>query len=196
MPPAPLFNRRQFLKSSAALTAGTLAFPAILRAQAAGSGPSPAPPAPRLRRRWRQGRRPRPRPARPTLHRLLRRRRRPRRQGLQGDPGVPRFKDYRVMLDKLAGQIDGVIISTPDGSHTPITLACMARGLHVYVEKPLAGTIAECRQLAAAAQQTRASSPRWASKATASPACASSRNGSTPGPSVASKKFISGPTAR
>lgn len=153
MPPAPLFNRRQFLKTSAALTAGTLAFPAILRAQAAGSGPSPD----RLRLAFVGvgGKGEGPALALRDQHytafcdvdeaRAA--------KVYKEIPGVPRFKDYRVMLDKLAGQIDGVIISTPDGSHTPITLACMARGLHVYVEKPLAGTIAECRQLAAAAQQ-------------------------------------------
>ncbi|MFC1497126.1 Gfo/Idh/MocA family protein, partial [Verrucomicrobiota bacterium] len=34
-------------------------------------------------------------------------------------PDVPRFNDYRVMLDKMAKDIDAVVISTPDHAHFP-----------------------------------------------------------------------------
>jgi len=51
-------------------------------------------------------------------------------------PDVPKFKDYRVMLDKMDKEIDGVVISTPDHTHTVVALDAMKRGKHVYVQKP------------------------------------------------------------
>jgi predicted dehydrogenase len=66
-------------------------------------------------------------------------------------PDVPRFSDYRVMLDKLHKQIDAVVVSTPDHMHAPITLAAIDLGKHVYCEKPLTRTVAEARRVAEAA---------------------------------------------
>lgn len=63
-------------------------------------------------------------------------------------PDVPRFRDYRQLLDKHAKQIDAVTISTPDHMHFPIALAALQLGKHVFVEKPLTHTIWEARQLA------------------------------------------------
>ncbi len=68
-------------------------------------------------------------------------------------PDVPRLRDFRRLLDAHAGGLDGVVVSTPDHSHHPIARAVMAAGLNVYVEKPLATTIWECRDLAAAARR-------------------------------------------
>lgn len=62
-------------------------------------------------------------------------------------PDVPRYKDYRRMLDRLGDQIDAVTISTPDHMHYPIVLAAMQLGKHVFVEKPLAHTITEARHM-------------------------------------------------
>jgi len=70
-------------------------------------------------------------------------------------PDVPRFKDYRVMFDKLGGQIDAVRISTPDHMHFPIAMAAIALGKHVYVEKPLTHTVSEARTLARMAREKR-----------------------------------------
>jgi len=72
-------------------------------------------------------------------------------QTFQLFPQVPRFRDYRVMLDQLHDRIDAVTISTPDHMHAPIALAAMERGKHVYVQKPLTHTIGEARLLKAAA---------------------------------------------
>lgn len=63
-------------------------------------------------------------------------------------PDVPRFRDYRKMLDQLGNQVDAVTISTPDHMHFPIAVAAMQLGKHVFVEKPLTHTIWEARQLA------------------------------------------------
>jgi len=62
-------------------------------------------------------------------------------------PGVPHFRDYRVMLEKLGRGIDAVTISTPDHMHFPIAVAALSLGKHVFVEKPLTHTVAEARQL-------------------------------------------------
>ena len=62
-------------------------------------------------------------------------------------PGVPRFRDYRSMFDKMANQIDAVCIGVPDHSHFPISMAAMMLGKAVYVEKPLARTFQECELL-------------------------------------------------
>ena len=63
-------------------------------------------------------------------------------------PDVPRFRDFRQLLDKLGNKIDAVTVSTPDHMHFPIAMAALALGKHVMVEKPLTHTIWEARQLA------------------------------------------------
>src|SRR5678815_3553453 len=52
-------------------------------------------------------------------------------------PNAIYYKDFRVMLDKQAKDIDAVIVSTPDHMHAVMAIACMQLGKHVYVEKPL-----------------------------------------------------------
>ncbi len=68
-------------------------------------------------------------------------------------PNVPRFTDYRKMLDALGSQIDAVVVATPDHSHAMPALAAMEMGKHVYVEKPLTHNIAEARQLLEASRK-------------------------------------------
>lgn len=68
-------------------------------------------------------------------------------------PNAKRFVDYRKMLDQMGKDIDGVMIGTPDHTHTVIALEAMRRGKHVYCEKPLAHKVEEVRKLMAAANQ-------------------------------------------
>jgi predicted dehydrogenase len=70
-------------------------------------------------------------------------------------PQVPRFRDFRQMFDKLGNSIDAVTVSTPDHMHFPIAMAAMALGKHVFVEKPMAHTIAEARTLAKIAKEKK-----------------------------------------
>ena len=69
-------------------------------------------------------------------------------------PKAKRYTDYREMLEKQK-DIEGVLIATPDHMHTPIALAAMELGKHVYVQKPLTWCVAEARQLAKRAKETK-----------------------------------------
>jgi predicted dehydrogenase len=63
------------------------------------------------------------------------------------------FKDYRLMLDQVKGDIDGVLIAVPDHTHFHATLSAMQLGLHVYTEKPLTRFASEARRLTEAARK-------------------------------------------
>ena len=65
-----------------------------------------------------------------------------------------RHTDYRELLAQQK-DIDAVVIATPDHMHAHIALAAMDLGKHVYVQKPLAFSVEECRRLAARAGATR-----------------------------------------
>lgn len=62
-------------------------------------------------------------------------------------PKASRYRDFRKMFDQMGDKIDAVMIATPDHSHFVITMEAMSRGIHVYVEKPLARTFWECEML-------------------------------------------------
>lgn len=69
-------------------------------------------------------------------------------EAAQRDFGEARgFRDYRKMLEDMADDIDGVVVSTPDHMHVAIALAAMSAGKHVYLQKPLAHNLAELRRL-------------------------------------------------
>lgn len=57
-------------------------------------------------------------------------------------------KDYRAVLERQ--DIDAVVIATPDHWHCRMTLDALAAGKHVYVEKPLAWSVAEGEEVVAA----------------------------------------------
>jgi predicted dehydrogenase len=69
-------------------------------------------------------------------------------------PGTPHFTDYREMLAKLGDTVDAVSVSTPDHQHAGVAIAAMQRKKHVYVQKPLAQTVWECRQMRLWAERT------------------------------------------
>lgn len=66
--------------------------------------------------------------------------------------GVPRhYSDFDQMLARE--DLDVVHVTTPPQSHRALACAAMARGCHVYVEKPLAPTVAEAREIVAEAER-------------------------------------------
>ena len=62
-------------------------------------------------------------------------------------PKSEKFKDYRVMLDRMGKSVDAVMIATPDHMHAPIAMEAMRHNLPVYGQKPLAHDIYEVRRL-------------------------------------------------
>lgn len=58
------------------------------------------------------------------------------------------FFDYREMLAELADDIDVITVSTPDHMHFPIAVEAIKLGKPVMVQKPLANTLWEARALA------------------------------------------------
>lgn len=61
--------------------------------------------------------------------------------------------EYGVAVEPTAGallardDIGAVIIATPHSTHLPLTLASAEAGQHVYVEKPMAVTLADCDRM-------------------------------------------------
>jgi len=72
--------------------------------------------------------------------------------GYEAMPNARRFKDFRVMFDKMHKEIDAVMVCTPDHVHFPAAMAAMELGKHVIVEKPLAHNIWQLRTLQKAAK--------------------------------------------
>lgn len=54
-------------------------------------------------------------------------------------------------LDDLLAQVKAVVVAVPTKFHLDVARACIARGVHMLIEKPLAATVAECEEIAARA---------------------------------------------
>ena len=68
-------------------------------------------------------------------------------------PKAKQFRDFRVMFDKMAGDIDAVQIAIPDFAHFPVCMAAMELGKSVYVEKPMCRTFLEAELMAQMAEK-------------------------------------------
>lgn len=77
----------------------------------------------------------------------------PAAQALAAEFGVAWQPDYRALLD--SAEPDGAIVATPNALHVPIALDCIARGIAVLVEKPVADTLDQAKRLADAATAAR-----------------------------------------
>ena len=60
--------------------------------------------------------------------------------------GCKPYEDFRTMLDRE--DLDAVYIATPDHWHCAAALHALAKGKHIYGQKPLALTIGEGRRMA------------------------------------------------
>src|SRR5262249_43130385 len=62
---------------------------------------------------------------------------------------VPSALDTMSVLDR--NLVDGVVIATPPGHHAIAAQECAAKGLHIFVEKPMAITAADATAMIDAA---------------------------------------------
>ncbi len=66
-------------------------------------------------------------------------------------PAVRTTTDHRTILNDPG--IDAVCIVTPISTHRPLAEEALAAGKHVFVEKPLAGTVADAQAIVTAAKR-------------------------------------------
>jgi hypothetical protein len=62
-------------------------------------------------------------------------------------PDVPKFQDFRKMIDEKGKEIDAVVVATPDHTHAVASAYAIRAGKHVYTEKPLTRLVFESRAL-------------------------------------------------
>ena len=72
---------------------------------------------------------------------------------LKAYPDVPRYHDFRKMLDEHAREIDAVCIATPDFAHFPAAMLAMSMGKAVYCEKPMGNCFREVALMMTAAKK-------------------------------------------
>lgn len=60
------------------------------------------------------------------------------------------YSDYREMIEQ--GNLDAVVVATPDDLHYPMVMAALDAGLHVICEKPLASSVAQAEAMVAKAE--------------------------------------------
>jgi len=67
---------------------------------------------------------------------------------------IKRYRTHTEMIE--SGDIDAMVIATPDHWHGPMSIDALEAGVHVYVEKPMTHTIEETYKLKEAAENSSA----------------------------------------
>lgn len=78
-------------------------------------------------------------------------RERQRASALAGWPAAEFMTDYPALLARK--DVDAIVLLTPMGEHAPMAKAALQAGKHVLVEKPMATSLDEARELVTVAQQ-------------------------------------------
>jgi predicted dehydrogenase len=66
-------------------------------------------------------------------------------QAAKDFPEASRHQDWREMLARLGDKFDAVTIGTPDHMHAAPCVTALRAAKHVYLQKPMATTLHECR---------------------------------------------------
>jgi predicted dehydrogenase len=79
-----------------------------------------------------------------------------RSEQLKDVGGAPpkQFKDWKVMLKEMSGEVDAVDICLPHHLHAPAILDACAAGKHVLCEKPMCMSLEEADQIGAAVKSS------------------------------------------
>ena len=67
------------------------------------------------------------------------------KHGLEKDPSIKRYTDYRIMLEEVKPEL--AAIATESGIHAEIALYCIDHGIHVIVEKPMAMSMEDAEEI-------------------------------------------------
>ena len=70
------------------------------------------------------------------------------------DNKMKRYRTYQELIQ--SGEVDAVVIATPDHWHAPIAIHALQANIHVYVEKPMTHSIAETYELRDTALSSKA----------------------------------------
>lgn len=70
-------------------------------------------------------------------------------------PNAKTFTDYRTMMSEMGGDIDAVLVATPDHTHAPASLLAMGMDKPVYCQKPLTHHVSEAREMARVARERK-----------------------------------------
>ncbi|MDM9632628.1 Gfo/Idh/MocA family protein [Robiginitalea aurantiaca] len=70
------------------------------------------------------------------------------------DQPVKRYRTYKEMIQ--SGEVEAVVIATPDHWHAPMSIEALKNNVHVYVEKPMTHNLKETYALKEAAQNSKA----------------------------------------
>lgn len=77
----------------------------------------------------------------------------PAKAELAAELGVRYYPDYRRMIDQEP--LDGVLISVPNEAHDAVGVECAERGLHLFMEKPIAASLEAADRLIGAARANK-----------------------------------------
>jgi predicted dehydrogenase len=75
-----------------------------------------------------------------------------RRAVRERHPGADAHADARALFDRA--DVDAVLLITPDHTHADLACAALRAGKAVFVEKPLATTVADCDRVLRTARET------------------------------------------
>lgn len=73
------------------------------------------------------------------------------KHGLGGEESIRRYTNYKEMIETEQPEL--AAIATESGIHAEIALYCIARGINVIIEKPMAMSMADADAIVAAAEQ-------------------------------------------
>ncbi|WP_422083305.1 Gfo/Idh/MocA family protein [Ulvibacterium sp.] len=67
---------------------------------------------------------------------------------------IKRYRTHQEMI--RSGEVDAVVIATPDHWHAPMAIDALENNIHVYIEKPMTHTVEETYRLRDAARKSKA----------------------------------------
>ena len=75
----------------------------------------------------------------------------PSKEQVASELGTKYYSNYKEMVEKET--LDGVIIGLPNEMHEPVGTYCASKGLHLFVEKPIAHSVESARKLIASTHE-------------------------------------------